>query len=103
LVTPVFVDFVKAIRLLLAIAPGFAQANFPANQYICHAVSAYAGPGLVWIQSDSLEEAQTVAVDAEIVTLNLTYSKASDVVQCVLSSESLSDLSMETFRKRVPR
>ena len=29
--------------------------------------------------------------------------KATDVVQCVLSSESLSDLAMETFRKRVPR
>lgn len=44
-----------------------------------------------------------MASDAEIVTLDLTYSKATDVVQCVLSSESLSDLAMETFRKRVPR
>lgn len=93
----------KALLLSLTIAPLFAQANFPANQYICHAISAYAGPGLVWIQSDTLEEAQAVAADAEIVTLDLTYSKATEVLQCVLSSEPLSDLAMETFRKRVPR
>ena len=93
----------KALVFALALAPGFVQADFPANQYICHAVSAYAGPGLVWIQSDTLEEAQSVAADAEIVTLDLTYSKSTDVVQCVLSSESLSDLAMETFRQRVPR
>ena len=93
----------KTLLLSLTIAPLFAQANFPANQYICHAVSTYAGPGLVWIQSDTLEEARTVAVDAEIVTLDLTYSKATSVVECVLSSESLSDLAMEAFRKRVPR
>ena len=46
---------------------------------------------------------QSVAADAEIVTLDLTYSKSTDVLECVLSSESLSDLAMETFRKRVPR
>ena len=93
----------KALLLSLAVAPFFVQASFPANQYICHALSAYAGPGLVWIQSDTLAQAQSVASDAEIVTLDLTYSKAKEVVQCVLSSEPLSDLAMETFRKRVPR
>ena len=79
----------------------FAQASFRQTNTLQR--QCYAGPGLVWIQSDTLAQAQSVASDAEIVTLDLTYSKATEVVQCVLSSESLSDLAMETFRKRVPR
>lgn len=93
----------KVLFLSLAALPLLAQAEFPANEYICHSVSAYAGPGLVWIQSDTQEQAESVAANAEIITLDLTYSQAVERVECVPTSESLSDLTMETFRKRVPR
>ena len=81
-----------------------AGAALPAGEYACQVTAEGGRIGLVLVQADSRERAESAAGRAEALTYDGIRSQAVEVIQCIdrRSEERFRDYQFQAFYEDVP-